>query len=285
MRPPRGRVGLIVLALLVTLLAPFGDHVWIRELKESPPVVRPLSAVFRPPEGFARVEAEPTTFQAFLRNLPIRQDRTHVLAYDGRRLARPSAAVVLLDVGERDLQQCADSAIRLHAEWLWDAGHSNRAAYHFTSGDLTRFRDWVQGERISVKGSKVTRSKGTPRGGRHPSYRRWLDLVFRYAGTRSLRLDSDTVGDAPVLGGDFYVQPGSPGHAVVVLDVAQHRDGRRVALLGQGFIPAEDFHVLRATHDRVLDGVWFLLPDAAHPTLSTPSWRPFRAGEARRFRQ
>ncbi|WP_438356947.1 DUF4846 domain-containing protein [Cystobacter fuscus] len=31
---------------------------------------------------------------------------------------------------------------------------------------------------------------------------------------------------------------GSPGHTVMVLDVARDAEGRRVALLGQGFTPA-----------------------------------------------
>ncbi|EPX62317.1 hypothetical protein D187_008504 [Cystobacter fuscus DSM 2262] len=35
-----------------------------------------------------------------------------------------------------------------------------------------------------------------------------------------------------------FVLGGSPGHTVMVLDVARDAEGRRVALLGQGFTPA-----------------------------------------------
>jgi hypothetical protein len=60
---------------------------------------------------------------------------------------------------------------------------------------------------------------------------------------------------------------------VLVLDVAE-RDGRRVFLLGQGYTPAQDFHVLK--HEK---GPWFSVGEE----LRTPGWT-FRRGERRRFR-
>lgn len=78
------------------------------------------------------------------------------------------------------------------------------------------------------------------------------------------------------------VTHGSPGHAVVVLDVAQNDTGERVALLGQGFMPAQDFHVIRDHGQGVKNGVWFVLPEVGEK-LDTPSWRPFSRSQARRF--
>ena len=186
-----------------------------------------------------------------------------------------------LDVGRGDLQQCADSVIRLHAEYLWASGHAEAAAYHFTSGDRSAWTDWRDGERFAVSGSRVDRVRGEPSSGR-VGYRAWLQHLFRYAGTRSLRLDTDAVPSGSALrAGDVFVEPGSPGHAVLLLDVAEDTAGHRVALVGQGFMPAEEFHVVRS--ERALDGVWFRLPDDGE-TLVTPSWRPFQRAHARRFR-
>ena len=95
-----------------------------------------------------------------------------------------------MDVGDRDLMQCADSVIRLHAEFLWAKGRQDEAAYRFTSGDETRWRDWVAGERMHIAGSRVRRTRGRARVPEHASYRRWLDLVFTYAGTMSLARDA-----------------------------------------------------------------------------------------------
>ena len=242
-----------------------------------------LADAFSPPPGFRRVDLEADAFGTWLRGLPLRADRTTVLSFRGEPLRSPSAAVVAMDVGSKNLQQCADSAIRLHAEWLWAIRRTDDLAYHFTSGDEVHYPSWVLGERISVDGAQVRRGEGPSRRDDHTSFRAWLDLVFMYAGTRSLARDSVPVEPREIAPGDFFVAPGSPGHAVVVLDVAKHRDGRRVALLGQGFMPAQEFHVLRSEGRHVVNGTWFLLPETADDVLRTPSWKPFAGADARRF--
>ncbi|QDG50191.1 hypothetical protein FIV42_05435 [Persicimonas caeni] len=253
---------------------------WLSGMDADLQVV-PLSQRFNPPAGYSRVSVGEGSFAQFLRGLPVRVDRTGVLSYRGRRLSSPSAAIVAIDVGERNLQQCADSAIRLHAEYLWSRGEAQRLGYHFTSGDETRWEDWQKGERYVISGSKVERVRRGAVANSHAQFRRWLDTVFMYAGTRSLRFDSQPVA-GPIAPGDFFVAPGSPGHAVIVLDVARNEDGHRVALLGQGFMPAQDLHVIRSRGDHVEDRVWFVLPKEGEK-LATPSWRPFSRGQARRF--
>lgn len=257
------------------------DYPWLPSMASLPPLVR-LEARFATPAGFTRVDAPPGSYAAWLRGLPIRTDRTHVLAYDGRRLIRPSAAIVALDVGTRDVQQCADTVIRLHAEYLWHRGKADGAAYHFTSGDRSSWKDWRRGERFRIAGAKVERYRGAARGNTWKAWRGWLTHLFRYAGTQSLRRDSTPVGDGPFAAGDFMVHPGGPGHAVVLLDIAEHADGRRIALIGQGFMPAEDLHVLQMPG--ALDGVWFPLPGPGDGVIQTPSWpQPFGRAQARRF--
>lgn len=241
-----------------------------------------LEQRFAPPRGFTRVKLNNNPFGAFLRTLPLRTDRTTVYSHAGAALNSPAAAIVALDVGDRNLQQCADTIIRLHAEYLWSSDKQNELAYHFTSGDKSTWLDWAQGERFKVAGSRVDRVRSGKSDASRRAFRDWMDVVFMYAGTRSLRLDSKPVAPKDVRPGDFFVTPGSPGHAVIVLDVALHPDGRRAALLGQGFMPAQDLHVLRATYSGVLDQVWFLLPNDAQ-TLRTPSWQPFAADQIRRF--
>ncbi len=105
-----------------------------------------------------------------------------------------------------------------------------------------------------------------------------------YASTRSLWRDTEAVAATDVLEpGDVFNQSGSPGHVVMQLDVAENALGQRVALIGQGFMPAQEMHVLRARGEHVLDDVRFVLPEGAEDTLSTPSWAPFGRTDARRF--
>lgn len=74
------------------------------------------------------------------------------------------------------------------------------------------------------------------------------------------------------------VQPGAPGHAVLVLDVARAAGGRRALLLGQGYMPAQSFHVLRAGRE----GAWFVVEPGA-PGLDTPFWPLFPWKTLHRF--
>jgi hypothetical protein len=64
---------------------------------------------------------------------------------------------------------------------------------------------------------------------------------------------------------------------VLFLDVARAAGGRRVALLGQSYMPAQNFHVLRPGSG----DAWFEI-DVSKP-LSTPFWRPFAWSLLRRL--
>lgn len=261
------------------------SYAWLAEIAEPVPELAPLASRFAPPKGYRRAEVADASYAAWLRGLPLRLDRKTVHAFDGRELRSPAAAIVFMDVGDRDLQQCADSAIRLHAEYRWHVGQGDKVSYHFTSGDLSSWKGWRSGERFVIAGNAVKKVNGPGRKADHATFRDYLSHLFRYAGTQSLRLDSDAVPPGkPLAGGDFFVSPGAPGHAIVVLDVAENAAGEQVALMGQGYMPAQEFHVLADRGEHVLDGVWFKLPAGADGALSNPSWQDFPRTAARRFR-
>jgi hypothetical protein len=242
--------------------------------------IRPLAEALPPPPGYTRVAVEEGSFGAWLRGLPLRPVGTPVRNFRGGESLSGDdaslAAVTELDVGSANLQQCADSIIRLHAEWLWSRGQKERIAYRFSSGHLASWSRYATGERAHVAGSKVTWVKSGPVDGSRATFREYLDLVFTYAGTLSLATEKQRPRREDVRPGDFFVLGGSPGHAVLVLDVARDPEGKRVALLGQGFIPAQDFHVLSPGED----GPWFSL-DAEE--VATPFWKPFPWSSLRRF--
>jgi hypothetical protein len=242
--------------------------------------IRPLSEAIPPPSGYSRVPVEEGSFGAWLRGLPLRPAGSSVQDFRGGEILDAEhsalAAVAELDVGSANLQQCADSIIRLHAEWLWSRGQKDRIAYRFTSGHLASWTRYAAGERARVSGSKVTWVKSGPVDGSRATFRAYLDLVFTYAGTLSLDAGKQRPKREDVRPGDFFVLGGSPGHAVLVLDVARNEKGERVALLGQGFIPAQDFHVLSPGED----GPWFSLDGEE---VATPFWKPFPWSSLRRL--
>lgn len=205
-----------------------------------------VAQAFPPPEGARRVAAD--DFGASLRELPLRPEGTPVRLYDGRVSWLDAARVVDLPMVPGDLQQCADSALRLRATWERERGGD--PAFHYTSGDVSRWSSWAKGTRPRVRGRDVSFVAGAARpDASDAAFEAYLADLFTYAGTRSLPLDTVAADDP--LPGDLLVTPGSPGHAVVVLDVAT--DGARTwVLVGQGFLPAVSFHVLDGP-----DGGWF----------------------------
>ncbi|MCY1030102.1 DUF4846 domain-containing protein [Corallococcus sp. BB11-1] len=242
--------------------------------------VRALEETFAPPEGYTRVPLDAGSFGAWLRGLPLRPEGSPVRDFAGGTVlaARDArlAAVGELDVGSVNLQQCADSILRLHAEWRWASGQKERIAYRFTSGHVASWPRYAAGDRARVSGSKVTWVPGAGAAdASRKAFRAYLDLLFTYAGTLSIQAEGARPTREQLRPGDFFVLGGSPGHTVLVLDVATNAKGERVALIGQGFTPAQDFHVLAGR-----DGPWFSLEGDA---VATPFWAPFPMTSLRRL--
>lgn len=225
----------------------------------------PLSPRTPPPTGAERV---PTNgFGEWLRTLPTRPGRPAVHLYDGRLKGRQDVhdLVLDLDVGSVDLQQCADAVMRLRAEYLWASGRADEVCFGSTSGQALWWRDYALGQRTKVQGQQLVLGPQASPKADHDTFRRYLDVVFTYAGTRSLTKALQRVPPREVIPGDVWIQPGSPGHAVLVLDVARSAD-RIYLLLAQSYMPAQEVHVLRAPNG----GPWFeLLPGQG---LRTPEW-------------
>ncbi|MEL6189178.1 MAG: DUF4846 domain-containing protein [Myxococcota bacterium] len=235
-----------------------------------------LAERFPPPDGHRRTPIAARSFGSFLRELKLRPGRPAVHLFNGRpKLRDVHAAVLDIDVGARDLQQCADFAIRLHAEWR--RRNDGLPCYRFTSGDAAPWSAWREGWRPQVRGRHVTWRQTGRAETSSASFRRWLDVVFTYAGSASLARDT-RLAAGPVAPGDLYVQAGFPGHVVVVLDVVRDETGKRQMLLGQSYMPAQEPHVLRRSDGR---GAWFSVPPDAEPLL-TPEWR-FPPHARRRF--
>lgn len=255
-------------ALWILLAAsPAAAHPW---------PVSPGSSVIEqriaPPAGAARIAVEPGSFGAWLRTLPVKEGRPPVRLFDGRRKANQEAHALVLDIdtGKKDLQQCADAVMRLYAEYQRASGAEDAICFRFTSGDAAWWKKWRQGERPIVRGNEVSWSRRGARDTSYQSFRSYLETVFLYAGSHSLERALAPVADPRrVEPGDVFIQGGFPGHAVLVLDVAEDEAGARWFLLGQSFMPAQEIHVLRVPeNDRTL---WYRA--AASGPLVTPEWK------------
>jgi len=74
----------------------------------------------------------------------------------------------------------------------------------------------------------------------------YLINIFSYCGSLSLSRELVPVTNIhDIKAGDVFIRGGTPGHAVIVLDVAINREsGKKIFLLAQSYMPAQEIHIL-----------------------------------------
>ena len=205
------------------------------------------------PDGFDRVPIKDTaSFAYFLRTLPLKPLGTPVYDYAGCEAWTSSYAYAVIDAyapSNEDLQQCADAIIRLRAEWLYKFKRYDEIAFHFTNGWLCDYRHWADGYRVSVNGNKTSWYKGAEPDYSYETFRKYLDMVFMYAGTLSLSKELTKTPIHEIKAGDVFIKGGTPGHAIIVVDVASKiagdHKGERCFIVAESYMPAQDIHILK----------------------------------------
>jgi len=79
--------------------------------------------------------------------------------------------------------------------------------------------------------------------------------------------------------GDVLIRGGSPGHAMLVVDMAEDRAGHKIYMLAQSYMPAQDIHIVKNIYNSMGPGLspWYRLEDGP---VYTPEWT-FSPGQLR----
>lgn len=203
------------------------------------------------PKGFERMQVDSGSYGAWLRQLPLKDFKEDVKLFDGtNKNTFCHVGVVAMEIGTTDLQQCADSAIRLYAEFLYHQKKYSAIHFNFTNGMNCDYLHYAQGWRILVDGNNTQWYKATGEDFSYKTFRKYLDQVFMYAGSFSLSKELMPVPLEQIMPGDMFVYPGFPGHVEVVMDVCvNNKSDERLFLLAQGFTPAQEIEVLDNLND------------------------------------
>ncbi|MBI2966382.1 MAG: DUF4846 domain-containing protein [Bacteroidetes bacterium] len=192
-----------------------------------------------PPPGFQRIKSDENSFANYLRQLPLKPHGSSVTLYDGN--IKPNYdvydAVVGLDIGRKDLHQCADAVMRLRAEYLWNQKQYDKIHFNLTNGFRADYAEWMKGKRIVLNGnSTFWKQTGKP-SNTFNDFWKYLEFIFTYAGTLSLSKELKDINIDDLKTGDIFIQGGSPGHAVIVVDVALNTvSNKKVFLLAQSYV-------------------------------------------------
>lgn len=223
------------------------------------------------PEGYRRTKAGKDSFTGFVRNYPLKKDGSPVRYYNGKKKTNQDvhAAVFCLPIEKEDLQQCADSVMRMYAEYYWSTGQYDKIAFHFVDGFLAQYSRWRQGYRIQTSEGGTSWTKSTSEDTSYEAFQSYMRIVFSYASTLSMEQESKPIEISEIRVGDIFIKGGSPGHVVMVVDVCKNKEGEKAFLLAQGFMPAQEFHLLKnPLHE---DDPWYYQTEFAWP-LSTPEY-------------
>ncbi|RYE24793.1 MAG: hypothetical protein EOP51_06260 [Sphingobacteriales bacterium] len=233
------------------------------------------------PEGFQRIATN--GFGEYLRSLPLKKYGSYVSYYNGEVKTKPNvyAAVVNMDIGTKDLQQCADAVMRLRGEYLFHSNQADKIHFNFTSGFVAAYSKWREGYLISIIGNNVQWKLAAQPDASYLGFRNFMDVVFSYAGTLSLSRELRSVSISDMQIGDVLIRGGSPGHAVIVVDMAEDKQGHKMYMLAQSYMPAQDIQILMNPNNKDLSP-WYEL-NAAQNEIVTPEW-DFTINDLKRFK-
>lgn len=200
------------------------------------------------PEGYVRSIYPAGSFQKYLQDYQLKEFGAKVINYDGSDYGYQSGHVGILEipVPSNGLQQCADALMRIRAEYLWDQNRKDEIGFNFTSGHYCSWKNYSEGYRPKINGSRVSFDKTASVNTSLENFYKYLNLIYTYAGTQSLfdelpKLTS--VNDIEI--GDMLIYPGSPGHVIMVVDVAMNDLGEKLFIFAQGNTPAQSVHMLK----------------------------------------
>lgn len=221
---------------------------------------------FNTPKNYSRIPLEATHFGSYLRNLPLKTFNSPVKYFDGREKYNNNVyiSVVDMEIGTRDLQQCADAVMRLRGEFLFEQKRLQDIHFNFLSDGKPRyFKKYAKGDHSYKK------------------FRRYMNYIFAYANTASLRKELAKVSNIKdIQVGDVFIQQGNPfGHAVIVVDVAKNTQGEKIFMIAQSYMPAQETQILVNQNNKKISP-WYT---AKKGTLLTPEWT-FESSDLRRFK-
>ncbi|UZR93496.1 DUF4846 domain-containing protein [Chondrinema litorale] len=238
------------------------------------------------PTGFKRVPVANNSFEAWLRNLPLKEKGSKVMLYNGEPKYRQDVheAVVDIDIGKTDLQQCADAVMRLRAEYLYATKQYNQISFNFTNGQAISYSEWRKGNKIVFKNNKAVWVPDSIDKTGYQSFKKYYNLIFAYAGTYSLSQELESVSNLKdIKAGDVFIYGGFPGHAVIVIDVVQNQKGEKYFLIAQSYMPAQSIHILKNNANPDLSPWYSLSEIKREMKIYTPEWT-FEVSDLKRFK-
>ena len=218
------------------------------------------------PQGYERIQLSANSFGAWLRNIRLREDNTLHL-FNGQPKTDQASHYAILDIsiGKKDLQQCADAIMRLRGEYFF-AQHAYDKIVFKSSAKTFHFLQEIN---------------NTIPGDRYNKFLSFMEKVFINCGTYTIDEMTTKINMKEMMPGDVFVKAGSPGHAMIVADVAINKlTGKKIYVIAQSFMPAQDIHIV-INPGKASISPWYEVTEKEN--IATPGYT-FSTAQLKRFR-
>ncbi|PJZ81691.1 DUF4846 domain-containing protein [Leptospira meyeri] len=224
---------------------------------------------FPAPKEFQRIDYPKDSFAHFLQSYPLKPKGSPVHLFDGRtKTNEVHVAVLDFPLLKVDLIQCADAVIKLRAEYFYTFKQYEKIHFKISNGMDVDFLKFAKGERLQVNGNKTQWKKGKfKRGTGRDVFEEYLRFIYTYAGTISLKSELKKKQLADLKPGDVWIEAGSPGHVILIVDQVTGKGGQTLFLLAQSYMPSQEMHILKSEGKY---SPWFEIPQ--NQTFPTPEW-------------
>lgn len=236
----------LLIGILLIAVSVFGYVAWILlGSKTSNPNNYKTIGEIPTPWDYERIKGNDAVYSEFLRSLPLKGRGADVMLYTGGRSRFQSLNYAVMDIPLlSNAEQCADVCMRLRAEHLFQTGQYSRIRFQ------------------NVNGKPLVYGGGSSR----KAFERYLRNLYGVASSYSLSREMKTRRLSDMQPGDVFVYPArygqKYGHAVMVVDVAVNKSGKKAFLLAEGNTPAREIHVMR-NFENPFRSPWFMLDEDA----------------------
>ena len=256
---------LIALFLIAVMVVGYGAWILLGSKTSNPSNYKTIGDI-PTPWGYERINGDDAAYSEFLRSLPLKGKGSDVMLYTGGKSRFQSLNYAVIDLPLlSNAEQCADVCIRLRAEYLFYSGQYSSIHFKDVNGNTMRY---------SGDASRK-------------AFNNYLRRVYGMASTYSLSREMQQRPLSDMQPGDVFVyaavdRPGNHiyGHAIMVIDVAINKNGKKAFLLAEGNTPARDIHVMR-NFENPFRSPWFFLDEDAGMLLL--SVFPYKSNELRHF--
>ena len=198
------------------------------------------------PKGYTREQSD---FAHFLQTYPLKENGSPILLYNGKKKWNQSAQIAVFKI-----------------------------QFHLSDGFLLSYMKWREGYRVVIKNDHASYIKSASYDDSYECFKKYLRIVFAYSGSASMVSESTPIKLNEIRVGDVFLKGGSPGHVVMIVDVCTNREGKKAFLIAQGYMPAQEFHLLKnPSHD----DPWYYEDEIKYP-FETPDYT-FEEGSLRRL--